>query len=575
MLTHLHISNYVLIDALDIDLQDGFAALTGETGAGKSIIMGALGLLLGHRADARAIKAGARKCCVEATFRTDDSRLRPIIEETGADYDPAECIVRREVSATGKSRAFLNDTPVPLAALREVAARLVDIHSQHQNLLLQHEDFLLGTLDALGRHAPQTQAYAQAYAAWIQARAELERLRQESRKDADEADYTRFRLEELEAARLTDGEQEEFEAEAELLSHAEEIKAALYETSHAIAGENHDIPAELRRAAAALDNIGRALPLAGELARRIDSVRIELADIAAEAENALEETDFDPARNEFVNARLDTIYSLEKKYHADNVGQLLAMARDLRRQLDETENRDELLARAERRLDENATLLKQAAEALTAGRHAAASTLEKTLAARLRPLGMPSVQLQVTFSPRPRPEAAGPESAALLFSANAGVPLQNAAETASGGEVARLMLALKALLSDRHGLPTVIFDEIDTGVSGTMAARMGELMRDMGRNRQVICITHLPQIAALADTQYRVYKTEHDGQTASHIARLSHEERIDELATMLSGGAQTEAARENARSLLEAGQHTDDTPGTAAQTEVRKTEKGK
>ncbi|MCH5181319.1 MAG: DNA repair protein RecN [Prevotellaceae bacterium] len=553
MLTHLHISNYVLIDALDIDFADGFSALTGETGAGKSIIMGALGLLLGQRAEARAIKDGAPKCCVEAIFRPDGNRLRETIEAAGADYDPESCILRREVSAAGKSRAFINDTPVTLAALRATAARLVDIHSQHQNLLLQQEDFLLDTLDALGSHEAQREAYERAYAGWSAARATLSRLGEESRQSADEADYHRFRLGELEAAALTDGEQETLEAEARLLAHTEDIKAALHEASHLLAGEEHNMLADLRRAAATLDSVGRELPLAGELAERIESARIELADIAAEAENALENTDFDPARSAFVHARLDTIYTLEKKHRADSVAALIELARSLRQKLDEAENRDELLARAEKNLARAEADLAKAAEALAKRRREAARGLEAALAERLRPLGMPSVRLEVAFTPRQHPEASGPESAALLFSANAGVALQDAAHTASGGEVARLMLALKALLSDRHGLPTVIFDEIDTGVSGTMAGRMGQLMHDMGRSRQVVCITHLPQIAAQAAAQYRVYKVEHDGRTTSHIALLSPEERIDELATMLSGGELTEAARQNARSLLESG----------------------
>lgn len=575
MLTHLHISNYVLIDALDIDIADGFVALTGETGAGKSIIMGALGLLLGGRADARAIKEGASKCCVEAVFdATNDEGLRPLVEAAGADFDPETCILRREVSATGKSRAFINDTPVALTALREAGARLVDIHSQHQNLLLHDEAFLLAMLDTVGAHTAECAAYAEAYAAFMASRQRLERLRAAQSRSAEEIDFDRFRLDEIAAARLVDGEQEELEAEARMLAHAEEIKAALYEAGHLISSESRDMTADLRRAAAALEGVARELPLAAELAERIDSARIELADIAAEAENALDNTDFDPARSEFVNARLDTIYALEKKYRADNVAALLELARTLRQKLDAAENSDERLAEAEKAAAEAEKTLAAAAEILNECRHKAARTLETALAERLRPLGMPSVRLEVRFTPRQQPEASGAERAALFFSANAGVALQDAAHTASGGEVARLMLALKALLSARSGLPTVVFDEIDTGVSGAMAGRMGLLMSEMGRTRQVVCITHLPQIAALASAHYRVYKVEQGGRTTTHIARLSPEERVDELATLLSGGALTEAARQNARSLLSGGR--DEAPsreqGAPKGQKTRKTE---
>lgn len=550
MLSHLHISHYALIDSLDIDLESGLTALTGETGAGKSIIMGALGLLLGNRADARAIKAGARKCCVEAAFRTAGTELAGLLAEIGVDDEPGECLLRREVSAAGKSRAFINDTPVQLSALREVGARLVDIHSQHQNLLLQREDFLLATLDAFGGHDDRRQAYGQTYDAWNTARAELDSLRRESERNDEETDYVRFRLQELEAAGLAEGEQEELEAEARLLEHAEEIKAALYAAGHALDGEERDTLGALGQARASLEGIAGALPGAGELARRIESARIELADIADETRRALEATDFDPARLDYVSQRLDTLYGLQKKFHAADTGQLLAEAERLRRKLDHAESHGERLAEAEKRLGEARRRLDKAAAALTAARHEAAQRLAATLAERLRPLGMPSAELRIDFTTRPQPAPTGPESAALLFSANAGSPLRDAADVASGGEVARLMLALKSLMADRRGQPTVIFDEIDTGVSGTMAGRMGELMRAMGRSRQVICITHLPQIAALADVHYRVYKTENEGQTTSHIARLSPDGREREIAAMLSGEALTRAALDNARSLL-------------------------
>lgn len=550
MLTRLYILHYALIERLDIDFTEGFSVITGETGAGKSIMLGALGLLLGGRADAKAIQQGATKCCVEATFDVSRLQLGALMEEADIDFDGHECIVRREVTAAGKSRAFVNDTPVQVAFLKRLGAQLIDIHSQHRNLLLGEENFLLETLDTVGDTAPLLADYQQSFQAWKAAVSRLEHLRKQAAQGAADADYMQHRLQLLEEANLEDGEQENLEAEAEMLSHVEDIKTAFYQATMALNGEENSPIAAARTAAHALESVSQVYNGTNELVERLESMRIEMEDIADEVERISESLEFDPARLQFVNDRLSTIYSLEKKFAVTTVAELLSKMEELRTALNQIENSDELIQELETETANRYQALLSAGEALTEARKAAAEYVSKHLCTTLASLGMPSATLSFAFSNRPHPEASGTASVTLLFSGNHKVTPQDVSQIASGGEIARLMLALKALIAGHKNLPTIVFDEIDTGVSGTMAERMAQVMQEMAAHCQVLCITHLPQIAALGNRHYRVHKAETEEGTTSHIDLLDNEARIREIANMLSGAQLTEAAINNARALL-------------------------
>lgn len=552
MLRNLHISHYALIDELDIDWQGGFSVITGETGAGKSILLGALGLLLGQRADARSIQAGAAKCVVEGRFDLQGLALQAFFEEADIDFDGSECIVRREVTSAGKSRAFINDTPVPLARLKELSPHIIDIHSQHQNLLMGNELFLLQAIDTVAGNAGVRTAYGEAYRAFTETSRQLADLRERAAQEQADADFVRFRLQQLDEARLQDGEQEELEQESDTLSHAEEIKQALYHAEGLLAGEETSLLSALRQAAQSLSGVSHVFSDAGALEERIDSVRIELEDVDAELQRALDKVEFDPERLNYVDERLSTIYDLQKKHSVSSVAELLAIAEQLRERLDSLENADERIAGLERQLQLHRKALEQQAETLSATRREAAEGMEETLKGMMRCLGMPGISLQFSLMGREEPGFNGRDAVRLLFSANKNVPMQDVAQIASGGEIARLMLALKTLLASHRSLPTVVFDEIDTGVSGTMAEKMAEVMRQMGTSCQVICITHLPQIAALGTAHYRVRKEETEEGTVSRVERLAEEERVLEIANMLSGEKLTDAAIGNAKALLEA-----------------------
>ena len=552
MLRYLQISHYALISQLNIDIPAGFVVITGETGAGKSILLGALGLLCGARADKGAIQAEAAKCVVEGEFNVSGLNLNAFFAENDIDFDGHECIVRREITTAGKSRAFLNDTPVPLTTLRDLAARIIDIHSQHQNLLMGEENFLLSTLDTIASNAAQREAYATAYAAWRTAEKALQQLQAQAQKGREDTDFMQFQLSQIDEAQLREGEQEELEQESSALTHAEDIKQGLFAAAAALqADEDTSTIERVRQAAHALTGISNVFPAADELASRLDSVRIELQDIADEAETALENADFDPVRAAFVDERLSLIYSLQKKHQVQTIAELLAIANDLRAQLDTIENIDALVEVKRKETEQLATKAQAAAAALTTTRTAAARALEKELVSRLHGLGMPHVSLQFQLSPRPTLDATGADAALCLFSANKGVPPQDAAHIASGGEMARLMLALKAEVAHSRELPTVVFDEIDTGVSGSMADKMAAELQRLAKTSQVLCITHLPQIAARGTAHFRVYKTaEGDAAAQTHIQPLNPNERVSEVAAMLSGEQLTDEALSNARVLL-------------------------
>ena len=550
MLKQLYIKNYALIDHLDIELYPGFSVITGETGAGKSIILGAIGLLLGQRADSKSIKAGAEKCIIEAHFDLSRYPMQDFFDENEIEQDSEDTIIRRELTAAGKSRAFINDTPVGLSQLKELGEQLVDVHSQHQNLLLQKQDFQLSVVDIIADDQQELTTYQQTYSQLQTARSQLQAMKDDIERNRQSQDFLQYQYEELENARLTEGEQEELEQQSETMEHAEDIKTALYEADNALYGEQTGAVSQVRTAKNALSGISKVLPKTFELAERLESCRIELKDIADEVSAMLEDTDFDPSELDRINNRLDRIYELEKKYHADTVEELISQRDELRQKLNNIENSDEALAELEARCQQLTAKSQQQAHALTKLRLKAGKEIEQQLRQRLVPLGMPNVRFEVNIQ-KGELGKNGQDAVAFLFSANTSTPLQPVAQVASGGEIARVMLSLKAMISGAVKLPTIIFDEIDTGVSGKIAEKMADIMQEMGQTeRQVISITHLPQIASKGSHHYRVSKEETAQGTISQMQELTQDERISEIAQMLSGSEITEAAIENAKQLL-------------------------
>lgn len=550
MLRSLYIQNYALIEKLDIGFDSGFSVITGETGAGKSIILGAIGLLLGQRADVKSIRKGASKCIIEARFDVSAYGMQPFFEANELEYED-ECILRRELYASGKSRAFINDTPASLAQIKELGEQLIDVHSQHQNLLLNKEGFQLNVLDLLAHDEAELAAYQKLYNDWRQARQDLEALVARAEQSRADEDYIRFQLEQLEEANLTDGEQEELEQEAEMLTHAEDIKAGLYRAGQALNADEGGVLEALKDCQNTMMGLRSVFAPAGELADRLDSVYIELKDISQEVADKEEEVEFNPARLDEVNARLNLIYSLQQKHRVDTVKALLSLQENYALQLSAITSSDEDIARLEARVKELFSQVTAQAQVLTEARTRAAREVERQMAARLVPLGMPNVRFQVEMGVRKEPGVHGADTVNFLFSANKNGVLQNISSVASGGEIARVMLSVKAMIAGAVKLPTIVFDEIDTGVSGEIADRMADIMQEMGDNdRQVISITHLPQIAARGRAHYKVYKEDNEVETNSHIRRLTDDERVEELAHMLSGATLTEAALNNARALL-------------------------
>lgn len=551
MLQSIHIQNYALIESLDIDFHSGFSVITGETGAGKSIILGAIGLLMGQRADSKAIKNGATKCIVEARFDVSSYLLKEFFDEHDLEYEDGECILRREVMASGKSRAFINDTPASLVQMKALGEKLIDVHSQHQNLLLNHEDFQLSVLDILAHDHEDLEAYKALYADYKRTSRELANLIEQAEKNRQDEDYIRYQVEQLEEANLQSGEQEELEQEAETLSHAEEIKASLYKVDQMVASDETTLLSVAKECIQTLQGITRVYTPAEEWIERLESCYIELKDLAHEVSNAGEEVEFNPARLDIVNDRLNLIYSLQQKHRVSTVDELIAIADELRAKLDAITSSDDRIDELKRQKEDLYNKVKTSARLLTNVRTIAAKEIEKQMEAYLVPLGMPNVRFAVELTPRKEPDASGMDSVSFLFSANKNGTLQNVASIASGGEIARVMLSLKAMIAGAVKLPTIIFDEIDTGVSGSIAEKMAFIMQEMGQaNRQVISITHLPQIAARGAHHYKVYKEDTETGTNSHIRPLNETERINEIANMLSGATLTEAALNNAKALL-------------------------
>ncbi|QUT75893.1 DNA repair protein RecN [Bacteroides salyersiae] len=550
MLRSLYIQNYALIEKLDIRFETGFSVITGETGAGKSIILGAIGLLLGQRADVKAIRQGASKCIIEARFDISAYGMQSFFDENELEYEE-ECILRREVQASGKSRAFINDTPASLAQMKELGEQLVDVHSQHQNLLLNKEGFQLNVLDILAHNEDILADYRQAYTDWKLLEKELDELTVRAEQSKADEDYIRFQLEQLEEAHLAEGEQEELEQESETLSHAEEIKAGLYRIGQAFSADEGGLLPVLKESAAMLSSLQKVYQPATELAERMHSTYIELKDIIDEISTQSEDIEFNPVRLDEVNGRLNLIYSLEQKHRVQTVEELVRLTEEYRDRLATITSFDDRIAALAARRDTQYNKVKKQAALLTKARTVAAREVEKQMASRLVPLGMPNVRFQVEMGLRKEPGMQGEDTVSFLFSANKNGALQNISSVASGGEIARVMLSVKAMIAGAVKLPTIVFDEIDTGVSGEIADRMADIMQEMGeQERQVISITHLPQIAARGRAHYKVYKRDNDMETNSHIRRLTDEERVEEIAHMLSGATLTEAALENAKALL-------------------------
>lgn len=550
MLRSLFIQNYALIEKLDINLYQGFSVITGETGAGKSIILGAIGLLLGQRADVKTIRKGATKCIIEARFDISTYGMKSYFEQNELEYED-ECILRRELYASGKSRAFINDSPASLAQMKDLGEQLIDIHSQHQNLLLNKEGFQLNVLDLIAHDEALLASYQTLYDEWKEVQQELTDLIARAEQNKTDEDYLRFQLNQLEEANLTSGEQEELEQEADTLSHAEEIKAGFYHISQTFCGDEGGLLSELKDSLNRMRDLQHIYQPAGELADRLDSTYIELKDIADEAADQEEKVEFNPKRLDEVNERLNLIYTLQKKHRLSTVEELLTLADEYASKLSAiTSSESDISALRERSEELKGHILEKAA-LLTEARSLAARQVEDEMAARLIPLGIPNVRFQVNIGPRKEPGRFGMDTVSFLFSANKNGSLQNVSTVASGGEIARVMLSIKAMIAGAVKLPTIIFDEIDTGVSGEIADRMADIMQEMADNdRQVISITHLPQIAARGSVHYKVYKQDNDTETNSHIRQLEPDERVKEIAHMLSGSTLTEAALSNARALL-------------------------
>ena len=550
MLKQLYIKNFTLIDELNISLYPGFSVITGETGAGKSIILGAIGLLLGNRADSKAIKAGRDRCVIEAHFDLSRYGMQKFFDDNDIDYDADDTIIRRELTAAGKSRAFINDTPVPLTRMRELGEQLVDIHSQHQNLLLQKEDFQLNVVDIIAQDTDQLKVYQKEYYAYRKAKELLEELKAEIAKNRENEEFMRFQHKELDDANLQEGELEQLEQEAETLSHSEDIKTALFEADNALSGDDDSILDKLKNATHQLENICDVYPSMADVTGRMQSSYIELKDIAQEISSSVDHVEFDPNRLDAINTRLDKLYTLQQKFHVETVTELIATRDRIAEQLSHIDNGDEDIEEKEKEVAALLAKAEKQAALLTSIRQKSAKAIEKEMKGRLIPLGIPNVRFEIAFAEKPL-SGNGADKVSFLFSANKSTQLQPVSQVASGGEIARVMLSLKAMISGAVKLPTIIFDEIDTGVSGKIAEKMADIMEEMGlQNRQVLSITHLPQIAAKGSHHYKVLKEETENGTISHMKELNNQERIEEIAQMLSGSDITQAALANAKELL-------------------------
>ncbi|MBQ7210270.1 MAG: DNA repair protein RecN [Paludibacteraceae bacterium] len=550
MLQHLHIQNFAIISTLDIDFANGFSVITGETGAGKSIILGALSLLMGERADSKLISEGEQKCVIEAQFElpgSGDEDLQQLFETAQLDYDNA-CIIRRELTANGKSRAFVNDTPVQLSTLKQISGRLVDIHSQHQNLLLRDDDFQLSIIDTLAHNKEARDSYSALYAQHCCLLSQLRDAQSKRAKAQEDADYINFQLTQLRQAQLKSGELEQLEAELMQLTHAEDISLALGAAVDMIENGNmleqiNDLLTRLRQAK---DYHSECL----SLYQRLQEVEIELKDMGNDATKAIEHIEYNPERLAEVSSRIDTVNTLLHKHHASSVDELIQLRDSLEKSENDNTELEILIDQLTKQLASIDEQLAKVARQLSLSRKQTAPSVAERLVALLARLGMQNAKVDVQFKPTQQPTPSGTDIVTFLFSANKNQTLRPIAQVASGGEMARLMLSLKSLIADRQTTETIIFDEIDTGVSGEVASNMGRMMQQMATHRQIIAITHLPQIAALGSAHYKVYKEDNANRTETQISQLNKEQRILELAALLSGENITSEAIRNAEVLI-------------------------
>jgi DNA repair protein RecN (Recombination protein N) len=550
MLSALSIQNYALISKLEIDFNKGFSVLTGETGAGKSIILGALSLILGQRADSKSIKQGKDKCIIEGVFDIATYDLESFFTEQSWEYDARHCIIRREIHVNGKSRAFINDTPVALNDMKELVGRLIDVHSQHQNLLLGDDRFQMRVLDALTGQADLLSAYKQTYHQYIAAQKQLNTLKKEMENSRLEEDYLRYQYKQLNEARLKAGEQTLLEQEIETLSHVEEIKSNLFRVSQLLTNEEHGTILQLKEALSATQSIQKIYPPAQETIERLESAYLDIKDLSTEIESREENMEYDPQRLSLLNERLDMLFSLQQKHRVRSVEELIVIRDDMEKKLSSIEHSEEQISAWEKEVETIYAQVLLLAEQISEIRRKTAQQLEKDLTDKVSVLGMPNMQFSCRLEQKPQVDSYGLDAVTFLFSANKNVAMMPVSQIASGGEISRLMLGVKALIAGAMSLPSIIFDEIDTGVSGEIADKMGDIMKALGTVMQVITITHLPQIAAKGDYHYFVYKNDTQDATETNIRLLTHNERIQEIAQMLSGSNLTEAAIANAKELL-------------------------
>lgn len=550
MLKSLYIKNYALIDSLEIDFESGFSVMTGETGAGKSIILGALSLILGQRADLKTIKQGEAKCIIEGTFDVSAYDLKSFCEESGIDYDPDTYILRREILSTGKSRAFINDTPVSLNDLKDLGSQLIDIHSQHQNLMLGDSRFQMQVVDLLAGTSVILKEYKEAFKLYKKADVALSDLKEQAAKNKEDEDYFRFQFDALEEAKLIDGQLEELEQEQETLNHAEDIKSALYKVYTLLSDDDKGVVTSLKEGLTFARSLSGIYANAESIIQRLESAYVDLKDLSTETERYAEDVEFNPERAAFIEERLDQIYTLQQKHRVSSVTELIEIYNDLKERLTNIDSYDQQIEDLQKDLTQKQEKMLVLAEKLSKKRKAATKDIEKQLIEKVAYLGIPNVRFECSITAKNYPDSTGIDDLQFLFSANKNVPLQPVAEVASGGEISRVMLCLKSMIAGAMALPTIIFDEIDTGVSGEVADKMGHIMQDFGDQMQVLAITHLPQIAAKGKVHYFVYKSHERDSTTTNLRKLTDDERIKELAQMLSGSHITDAAIENAKVML-------------------------
>ena len=555
MLSRLFISNYALIDHLEIDFQSGFTVITGETGAGKSILLGALSLILGERADIKAMRDTTCKTVVEATLDIIRFHLEPIFAAADVDYDGSECILRREIVPSGRSRAFVNDTPVPLGFLRELATRLIDIHSQHSNMLLSKPQFQLDIIDSLAGNARLLDEYGGVYRKYKETERQLVQLTEQSKRARGEEDYLRFQLKQLQDMNLKPGEDISLETEHTKLGNITDIKEALWEVEHLLMGDETSLIDNLKTIVNRLQSIVAMLPDAQEMSSRVESALIELKDIASSLSAQQETLQYDPERLQLVENRLNDIFTLEQKHQVQTVDELLALQRDYEQRLQALDNSDEQLLQLQQQLQELHEQAMRLAKQLSSKRRQAADSFSQQLVERASLLSLNNLRFDINFADSGTLTATGTDVIEFRMAFNKNQPLMPVKDTASGGEISRVMLCIKAIVAQRVDLPTIIFDEVDTGVSGDTASRMGEMMGDIARNIQVIAITHLPQVASHSDNHLKVYKSDDADRTSTHVSVLDDEQHVMEIARMLSGKDVNPAAINNAKTLIEQNKH--------------------